>query len=679
MMQVFSICKRAALIGTSILVTFAFTPFALVAADGTTCTPPPAQTGVNRPVGADAGTYTYNCATGLWENAHYTYNPATGQYTALDPVVYTYNPSTGQYDTTTWVFDAPSGGYVAVTQSVGQPPAGAAVIGGPAPVTPPADSISNTGPGSNNTITNNGGAGGNGSINNTGPDSNNTLNGSINNNFTGNNTLNATINNLLSGAATTGNALVSGNTTAGNATSGDAAAVANVVNLLQSSSSALGGNTVTFVANLNGDVNGDLLIDPSVLGAVQPAAVGNNNLTLNNQTNAAINNTINLAANSGNATVANNTSGGNATSGSAEAIANVVNLIDSAISSGHSFVGVINVNGNFNGNILVPPDLINQLIASNVPTVTITNTGPDSNNAITSQTGSNKTTVNNTNNEGINNLINANAQSGQATVANNTAAGNATTGNATSNITAFNLTGSNVIGANDLLVFVNVLGKWVGMIVNAPPGATAAELGGGITQTGQSNNTTTVNNTTNEQINNLINANAQSGDASVTSNTKGGNATSGNADTAVNLLNVEGSNLALSNWFGILFINVFGTWNGNFGIAPVLSPADMTGGGMPTGGNTGPGTPAAMAVFRFVPSGSTGGSGHGTSGTAASISNTGPGSTNSIASHQVALHGPTPALASPSHPSLFLPLVGCLVFVLYVAGDVAYSNRHNKA
>jgi hypothetical protein len=679
MFKIVAICRRIALISSAVFVSLAFTP--LVAfADTPSCTPPASQTGINRPVGADASTYAYNCATGLWENAHYSYNPATGQYTALDPAVYTYNPSTGQYDTTSWMYNAPAGNYMPVTQSVGQPPAGASVVGGPpAPSSPGPDSISNTGPDSNNTINDNGGAVG-GSINNTGPNSSNSLDGSINNNLTANNTTNAGITNLLDGVATTGNTLVIGNTTAGDATSGSAQDIANVVNMLQSSSNALGGNTVTFVANLNGDVNGDLLVDPSALGTVQPAGssptVGNNNLTLNNQTNAAINNTINLVADSGNASVADNTSGGNATSGNAEAIANVVNLIDSAITSGNSFVGVININGNFNGNILVPPDLINQLIASNVPTVTITNTGPSSNNTITQQTGSNNTAVNNTNNEGINNTVNSAAKSGQATVANNTTAGNATSGSAATNLTAFNLTGSSVIGANDLLVFVNVLGQWVGMIVNAPPGATAAELGGGITQTGQSNNTTTVHNTANEQINNNINVNAQSGDASVTGNTKGGNATSGNADTAVNLLNVEGSNLALSNWFGILFINVFGTWNGNFGIAPISSPADMVGGAMPsTGGASTTTTPATMAVFRFAPSAAGSSSGNqGNSGPSASISNTGPGSTNIVASHQVALHGPTPALSS-GHNNIALPLIGSVLFGLYVIADVTHTVR----
>ena len=688
MINIVAICKRIGLVSAAILTTIAFTPIVALA-DGSQCTPPPSnQAGVNRPVGADAGTYTYDCPSGLWLNAHYSFNPATGQYTALDPAVYTYNSTSGKYDTTTWVYNAPSHTYVPVTQSVVQPPAGANVVGGPPAPAPSApatgsDSISNIGPGSNNTINDNGGVG-SGSISNTGPNSNNSLGGSSTSDLTGNNTTNANVGNALNSTVGSGNAIVIGNTTGGNATSGDAQAIANVVNMLQSSSSALGGKTVTFVANLNGDVNGDLLINPAALGTVQSAntapTVGNNNLTLNNQTNAAINNNINLASTSGDATVADNTTGGNATSGSAEAIANVVNLIDSAISSGNSFIGVININGNFNGNILVPPDLVNQLIASNVPTVTISNTGPDSNNTINKQTGSNTTTVNNTNNEGINNTVNSTAASGQAGVTNNTSAGNATTGNANSSVTAFNLTGSNVIGSNDLLVFVNVLGQWVGMIVNAPSGATAAELGGGITQNStEANNSTTINNKANEQINNNITTSAQSGNASVDSNTKGGNATSGKADTAVNLLNVENSNLSFSGWFGILFINVFGTWNGNFGIAPITGPG-LSGSTASSSSTSGGGTPATFAAFRFAPN--NGSSGSSTASGAVtpigSISNTGPGSNNTIASHQVALRAPTPALAS-GHASYVLPLMGCILFGLYIAADVTHTKRQRHA
>lgn len=133
-------------------------------------------------------------------------------------------------------------------------------------------------------------------------------------------------------------------------------------------------NILTFTADINGDVNGDLLLDPSKIGSMQPANSSttlDNNVTVNNSTDAAIVNNIDLAANTGDAGVIGNTSGGNATSGTADAVANVVNVLNSAITAGQSFVGVININGNLNGDILLPPDFIDTLLASNVPRYTV--------------------------------------------------------------------------------------------------------------------------------------------------------------------------------------------------------------------------------------------------------------------------------------------------------------------
>jgi hypothetical protein len=94
-----------------------------------------------------------------------------------------------------------------------------------------------------------------------------------------------------------------------------------------------------------------------------------------------------------------------------------------------------------------------------------------------------------------------------------------------------------------------------------------------------------------------INVKAQTGDASVSENVNGGNAISGNAHTAVNLANISNSSVNLSGWFGILFINVFGTWNGNFGVLANKPAASQN--------NAAP-TTVTGQMFGFVPGGSTG-------------------------------------------------------------------------
>jgi hypothetical protein len=644
-------------------------PAPLLFAD--TCTPPPDPgPGIHHPVGADAALFTYNCDTGLWQSAHYIYDPATGLTTPIEQPIYTYNPATGQYDYTVWTFSPATNNYFELAQSTTTPPAGATVVGGP--------SISNTGSGSTNTIDNNGGLANGSSISGTGTGSTNTIGGSGSNNTTSNNTTGITGTNTLTAQASTGDALTISNTTAGGATSGNAQDIANVVNLLQSSSNALSGDTLTFVTNIDGDVNGDFLLDPAMLGVQSASYVppGDNNLTLNSTTDATMNNTIDLSADSGDATVANNTTGGDATSGNATAVANIINLINSAIFSGKSFIGVININGNLNGDILLPPNFIDQLIAANVPTVTIDTTGADSNNTVSNSGPNSTTTATNTNNLGITNNLTASADTGDATTSGNTSAGDATSGTATTSITAFNLTGSNVIGSNALLVFVNVAGKWVGMIVNAPPGSTAAALGGGLTaQTGPGNTNTNIANDTTEQINNNITARATTGDATVTNNTTGGDARSGDAHAAINLLNVENSSLSLSGWLGILFINVFGTWNGSFGINtsagdPIIRDTTQLAAAAATAGGNSTGFTAQ--VFRFVPHAAattTSSSGSPT----ATVSNTGPNSNNAVLAAQTKT--PVPQTIDTHGGGVSVAAIVGLGVILFITGDAIYSHR----
>jgi hypothetical protein len=669
-----------------------------LAADSSDCTPPPAsQPGVSWPTGSDAGTFTYQCAgqyAGEWTNAYYVYNPADSSRTPLYSPDYTYDCASGQWYMTNWTY-SPADSQFHESQVATSAPAGLPTNCPVAAAT--TNPTTNSGTNSTDPIGTNPNT-----ISNTGPGSTNTTNLTGNNTLNNNNTNTLGVTNNLTGTATSGNSLVLGNTTAGDAASGNTLDQADIINMLQSGSNALGSgsNVITFTDNINGDVNGNLLLNPAALTSIQGTGPGstnsgntnlNNTLTVNNSTGAAINNNVNLAANSGNATVSGNTNGGNATSGNAEAIANVVNMIDSAITAGHSFIGTININGDLNGDILLPPDFINQLLADNVPTVTLT--GPGSTNTANTTTNNN-TTVTNTNNEGVNNTVNGSAASGAATVSDNTSGGSAASGNANTKITAFNLTGSNVIGSNDLLVFVNVTGTWVGLILNAPAGTTAAEFGGGITSTGPgstnttnttTNNNATINNTANEQINNNITTSANSGNAAVTYNTKGGNATSGNADNAVNLLNVEGSTINLSGWFGILFINVFGTWNGNFGVAPVDTGAVASAGNTGSIGGSGAsstGTTKIPQVFRFIPT--SGGNnfnivslGTGSSGSGA-ISNTGPGSTNAVlAAHVKANPIPTPAL-TPGHFNWLLAGSGVSAFFVYLLAERLYAIRRNQ-
>lgn len=364
-------------------------------------------------------------------------------------------------------------------------------------------------------------------------------------------TTNAALANALDSLALSGDATVASNTTGGSAATGNTLATATVINNVNSTmTNANNKEAASFVSNVMGDVNGDIMLQPMLLKAMLEANAANKT-TMNSNTDTSITNDINLAAQSGDASVLKNTQAGNATSGSADTVANIANIVNSMIAANQSFTGTINIYGNLNGDILIAPDFIPQLLAAN---------GGD----LGAQPAA--TTVNANDTQSIVNNVSLAAASGQALVEGNTAAGSATTGDAKTNLVIFNLSGHQIVASNSLLVFINVLGQWVGVIVDAPVGATAAALGNNVTSNESVSPDLVINAANQTQLTNNINLASLSGDATVAGNTRAGNATTGNATASANIANISNSSLGLSGWFGILFINVFGKWNGSFGI-----------------------------------------------------------------------------------------------------------------
>ncbi len=359
------------------------------------------------------------------------------------------------------------------------------------------------------------------------------------------------INNEILSDALSGNASVAGNTRGGNALSGDASAVANIINAVNSSVGASGNQKVsTFSKDIMGDVKGDIVLYPLLLKAMlEQQAESTEKTKINATTDFDVNNDITLNAQSGDASVKNNTEAGDATSGNAAAMANVVNILNSMIAMQDSFIGTINIYGSLEGDILIAPDFIPQMLASNG-----------------GSEGSSSTKVSKQDTTTIVNNISAVAESGAASVFGNTEAGSATTGDADSNVVIFNVTGRDIVAENSMLVFVNVLGKWVGMIVDAPAGATAAMIGTGVTTDQKYAPDLTIESESKHGITNNISVTAGSGDATVANNTKAGDATSGSAHALANVANVSNSSLSLSGWFGICFINIMGDWFGSLGM-----------------------------------------------------------------------------------------------------------------
>lgn len=525
--------------------------------------------GPSSPPGPENRSYHFNSGTGLWENDYYTWNPVTKKTSPKTDTMYSYNPETKRWDTTDWRYDAPAGKYVPNLISSSVAPSG---------VQPniPAGDITSADQHSPLALAE------------SGPSSSNTLNGHVVNSGTYDLFYNADISNNIDSTARSGDATVARNTLGGNAGTGDASAMATILNLLQSVWSPASGNIASFTANIDGDVFGDLTIDPGSIP--QKLAINNdmvNKLNINADSKTAINNNIDLSATSGNANLTGNTLAGDAATGTANAVANVVNMLNSMIGSGQSFVGTVNINGNLNGDILLPPEMINQLLQSNVPRGTLD----------LSKVGNSQVLAQFTDNTSITNNVNADAASGMATADSNTKVGNVGSGNANTNVTILNLTGRQIIGSNALLVFVNVLGEWVGMIMDAPAGSTSAVVGGGITSDTAGSLDALINANADTAITNNINLAALSGNASATRNTRAGNVKTGDATASANIANVSNSNLSLSDWFGILFINVFGSWHGSFGV-------NTSAGDKPVAATAGTLAPDVQ-VFRFTESAGT--------------------------------------------------------------------------
>lgn len=402
-------------------------------------------------------------------------------------------------------------------------------------------------------------------------------------------TTDATIGNNLASQSISGDAGVVHNSTGGSATTGAATATGTITNMVNSTISGGLGAPATFTADITGDVVGDLVLSPMITSALlQAASTPTGDTTINGVTTADVTNNLSLGAASGDATVAGNTQAGDATSGNANVVANVINVINSAIAAGSSFIGTINIHGNFDGDILISPDFIPQLLGTG---------------------GTQSLDANLSNNQSITNNVSLAAATGAATVDGNTQAGSATSGTAATNLVLLNLTGHNVVAKDSLLVFVNVLGHWVGLIVDAAPGATSAVLGNGVTSD-TATGTATVNATNNASITNNIDLAAASGNATVAHNTSAGSATTGNATASANIANISQSELSLTGWFGVLFINVFGNWLGSVGIdtaagiKPVVGGAPLTTPGIavtPTATSDAAPTLAAPQPFAFLP------------------------------------------------------------------------------
>ncbi len=547
-------------------------------------------------VAADQSSFSCDSATGYWLSPEYYYNTRTGWYEIVSPTAVAASSDPQEWVTAPNVIHTELGDL-----TVGSPDyqtAEAMGLLGPGGIV-----ISGTGAGSTNDA----------SVSNSGQnwvDLTNLVN----------------VINTLQSAATSGNVTANSDTNVGSSVTGAASVLANLLNLLASAWSWSNGDLNFFSQTLcdvgqtcNGDVNlnptqtvngdggslgGSADVTNTGAGSSNSATDGtNSNLNVNAQTDGNIVNNVNLNATSGDASADSDTNAGNVASGDATAEVNIINLINSFINSGSSFFGVLNIFGTLNGDILFPNGFLNGAVASgsDTPGAAVSGTGADSSNTA-GVSNSGNTTINNAVDNSADNNISTTADTGDASANMDTGVGSVTTGAATTTQGLFNLANQSIFGDNAVLVIVNVAGHWIGKIMDLPSSdgattsglltdnATATTNSAGVSNTGaDSNNAAAVDNNANATVNqssvgtitNNVNVSAQSGNASADKDTNAGDVSTGNASAMSSVANIFNSVLNVQHWFGVLVINVFGSWTGDVG--------DNT-----AAGNT-PGTPAPTA------------------------------------------------------------------------------------
>ena len=213
------------------------------------------------------------------------------------------------------------------------------------------------------------------------------------------------------------------------------------------------------------------------------------------------------------------------------------------------------------------------------------NTGPGSDNLAQTDI-TNKLTVKNINNSNTINQVNAKVTSGKNDSSFNTGHGIVLTGDANLSVDLITMANTNLVG-NQLFYAnaQNVFSDWQGNIdlrteaaANfSPLSSLLVEASNNCTGPGSNNQAivnvndeVTIINHNNGVINNEVNAEVVSGRNKSSKNTGSGSVTTGNVNSAVNVLNFLNSNVTASNWW-MKSLNVFGSWDGD-----ILLPAMPT-------------------------------------------------------------------------------------------------------
>jgi hypothetical protein len=429
------------------------------------------------------------------------------------------------------------------------------------------------------------------------------------------------VQNLIDTYSKTGTNTASGNT--GNATiqTGNASNIANIFNLANTNIFGTGSIDIVY-QDIFGTYNGnidlsnatayslvDLMGNPLTNSTAQNKQTGFNSdnvaqnqgtfsLDIFNDNDGILENDLSLQALTGGNIASENTGDASITTGDASIIANLFNMLNTNIFTSDFTLGVINVYGEWNGNLILPQLPVMTANTSTSTTLetgaTNTLTGTKSNN--NSDTNlENSTNIANTNDGNIANSFDLAMETGSNLAEDNTMSGSVMSGGAYGDVNVVNWMNTNVVSDSPWwIVLVNNMGVWTPMMVSpmlsngtqivldledlaslgtasTNPTATESQVSSNNTLTGNlsDNNantdittTTDITNQNNGSIINNIDALALTGQNEASRNTGSGSVTTGAANILVNAINFLNTNIIAPS-FLLTVINVFGDWSGN--------------------------------------------------------------------------------------------------------------------
>jgi len=307
--------------------------------------------------------------------------------------------------------------------------------------------------------------------------------------------------------------------------------------------------------------------------------------TTANTNQAVLKNDIIVNALSGANSSSKNSGSGEIATGDANAVASLVNFLNTNLNVDQWMIGVVNIFGQLTGDIILPSEETPAPAVSSLQNQTANSTtGADSTNTSGTQNSDTANFANYNNAEVMNNIETC-AVTGTNTASYNTGPGQVVDGNATVNTSAATVANNNIYAPEETLwlVLVNKMGEWVGQIVGQDPSTTMAGnlIDGSIPQTSQAqatnnqtgagsentssttdSNNETISNTNDAKIENNIKIIADTGDNSGSYNTLGGGVTTGDAQAALSLVNFVNNNI-VGKKLVVLVVNVLDQWIGD--------------------------------------------------------------------------------------------------------------------